>query len=181
MTADGMSEAGTEDNGGDATPAPPVREERITAVLPPPFAVADTSATEQPRAQDVKFLGPSAIFLPQLRLLGLQTGGVDDLATSGHRHNLSESSVESEADSDMHGTIMPRLPRMLGSQDFELEFVPRKAGFATVGGLRVVVVEDRVIEGEEAQGPERLVWLPEARTLKEWDVVAEVWVKSSRA
>ena len=179
--SDVASDAGTEAEGGDATPAPPTREDRITVSLPPPFAVADPSSPDRPRSEDIKFLGPSAVFLPQLRLLGLQTGaGADDAVAAGHRHNLSESSVESEADSDLHETLVPRLPRMLGAQDFELEFVPRKAGFATVGGLRVLVVEDRVVEGEGPQS-ERPAWLPEARTLKEWDVVAEVWVKTSGA
>ena len=63
------------------------------------------------------------------------------------------------------------------SQEFSLEFLPVRAGFATVGGLRVLLVEDRLVdtEGGEEQRARRPL---EARTLKEWDVVAEVWVKS---
>lgn len=170
--SDAASDADGEEDGGDVTPAPPAREDRITVALPPPFAVAE--GADAPPA-DARFLGPSAVFLPQLRLLGLQTGG-EDAGAPGHRYTLSESSVESEADSDGHGAAVPRLPRALASQDFELEFVPCKAGFVKVGGLRVMVAEDRVVEGEDAH--ERPVWLAEARTVKEWDVVAEVWVKS---
>ncbi|GJE86793.1 DUF974-domain-containing protein [Phanerochaete sordida] len=169
------SDADDEDDGGELTPAPPTREDRITVVLPPPFSAGDSA--DAPRTQAAKFLGPSALFLPRVHLLGPQLGAGDDAAARGHGHSASESSVESDADSDLHATLVPRAPRVLASADFELTFVPVKAGFAAVGGLRVLLAEDRVVEGEDAQ--ERPLWLAEARTLREWDVVAEVWVKSS--
>ena len=131
----------------------------------------------------VRQLGPSATFLPQLRLAAAQLGATDDAAqrAPGHDRNLSESTVDSsEMDSDLHETIVSRVPRVLASQDFELTYLPRKSGFATVGGLRALVVEDRTVEGEDAVD-ERHVWLAEARTLREWDVVAEIWVNTVSA
>lgn len=97
----------------------------------------------------------------------------------GHDRNLSESTVtDSEPDSDLQDTIGGRVvPKMLMSQDFQLEFLPVKAGFATVGGLRVLLVEDRLVEAEGGD-IDRYRKPIEARTLKEWDVIAEVWVKS---
>ena len=178
VTSDLVPDADTSADGGDATPAPPTREERISVVLPPPFAVTDPSAPAAPSG--VRQLGPSATFLPQLRLLAPQLGGADDAAghEPGHERTFSESTVaSSEMDSDLHETLVSRVPRVLASQDFHLEFLPRKTGFATVGGLRALVAEDRMVEGEDVAG-DKPVWLAEARTLKEWDVVAEIWVNS---
>lgn len=119
------------------------------------------------------------MFLPQLRLLAPQIGAPSDAVQPAHERNLSESTVDSDLDSDLHETLVSRVPRVLASQDFELEYIPRKAGFATVGGLRVLVVEDRTAERDEGTiAGEKPVWLPEARTLREWDVVAELWVRT---
>jgi trafficking protein particle complex subunit 13 len=179
-TSDLTSDAGTENGGGDITPAPPTREERFTTILPPPFAATD--AADRVNSEDVRFLGPSAVFLPQLRLLSAQIGAADDMdhPSAGHERNLSESTVDSDADSELHEPLRSRIPRALASQDFELEFILGKAGYATVGGLRILVVEDRTVEGEDqVSSNDRPIWLPEARTLKEWDVIAEVWVNTA--
>lgn len=56
--------------------------------------------------------------------------------------------------------------------DFKLSFVPMRPGFARVGGLRVLLLEDRLDYGTEfgSFSP-----LSDVRILKEWDVIAEIW------
>jgi trafficking protein particle complex subunit 13 len=172
---------------GQATPAPPARrntESILTSIsLPPPFAVVDTTngAASSPH---ITPLGASSIILPSMRVHvpAVSLPSISGQGEYGHDRNLSESTVtDSESDSDLHDTIGERVvPKMLMSQDFRLEFLPLKAGFATVGGLRVLLVEDRLVdvEGGEMDQYRKPV---EARTLKEWDVIAEVWVKSQTA
>lgn len=180
IDADGGLQSGDGHETGQATPAPPGRSNTIsslsTVVLPPPFAVTETTT----KSQNVVFLGPSSTILPPIRVPVPTIDFPSASGERGHERNLSEVTVttDSEADSDLHETIGGRsVPKMLMSQEFSLEFLPVRAGFGTVGGLRVLLVEDRLVEAEG--GEEQRARRPaEARTLKEWDVVAEVWVKS---
>ncbi|KAI0085449.1 hypothetical protein BDY19DRAFT_896735 [Irpex rosettiformis] len=176
------SDGGDGHETGQATPAPPRPSNALSTlssiVLPPPFAVTETN----PKPQNVVFLGPSTTVLPSIRV-PVPSLDFTSASAPGHDRTLSEVTVttDSEADSDLHETIGGRsVPRMLVSQEFSLEFLPVRAGFATVGGVRVLLVEDRLVdtEGGEEQRPRRPL---EARTLKEWDVVAEVWVNSQVA
>ena len=178
---DADADSGDGQGTGQVTPAPPGRTSTMSSlpavVLPPPFAITESNT----KSQNVVFLGSSSVILPSIRvpvpIFGFTPSAPGE---HGHERNLSEITVttDSEADSDLHDTIGGRsVPRMLMSQEFSLEFLPVRAGFATVGGLRVLLVEDRLAdtEGGEEQRARRPL---EARTLKEWDVVAEVWVKS---
>lgn len=60
--------------------------------------------------------------------------------------------------------------------DFELEYTPLRTGFVPVGGLRVLLVEDRVQGADEVYPERRSSNAPVV--LKEWDVIGEIWVKS---
>lgn len=61
-----------------------------------------------------------------------------------------------------------------GSVEFELDYMPLKPGFATLGGLRVIQVgDDEVDDPQLADSPDGR----EMRTLREWDVIGEVWVQ----
>lgn len=63
------------------------------------------------------------------------------------------------------------------SQDFELTYIPLQPGFVSFGGLRALLVEDKftsTIIGMDGFAEA----LEKARTLKEWNVVGEVWVPS---
>ncbi len=182
IASDLQSDVGTDTDGpetGQDTPAPPGQQQSSVAVLPPPFSAADTSSDGRTYPKDVVFLGPSAIFLPQIRLSAppvIENFGREH----GHERNISESTTDSEADSDAHETIGGSVVRALASQDFELQFLPLRSGFATVGGLRILLVEDRVVHETDAASTEmQLRPLPEVKTLKELDVVAEVWVKTA--
>ncbi|KAG6910920.1 hypothetical protein DXG01_006603 [Tephrocybe rancida] len=61
-------------------------------------------------------------------------------------------------------------------QDFKLNYLPTQKGFATVGGLRILLVEDRFMNGSDAETGILGGGLSQARMLKEWDVISEVWV-----
>nr|VWO98687.1 N/A [Ganoderma boninense] len=131
-----------------------------------------------PRADDVTFLGTSTLFLPALRLLiaSLSTPAAQPRA-SGHTRDVSDSSVDSESDNEP--LVAPERLKVTASQEFELSYVPRRSGFLAVGGLRVLVVEDRLVdEDDSADGPVPVIPVMEPRVLKEWEVIGEVWVKS---
>ncbi|KAG5645043.1 hypothetical protein DXG03_007222 [Asterophora parasitica] len=67
--------------------------------------------------------------------------------------------------------------QMVAVHDIELTYVALQKGFATVGGLRVLLVEDRYLsEGDTADDTYRIGGSSQARILKEWDVISEVWV-----
>lgn len=63
------------------------------------------------------------------------------------------------------------------AQDFELCYVPIVKGFNTVGGLRVILLEDKYLEESDFQD-DKSTFNAEAKVLKEWDVVAEIWVST---
>ena len=78
-----------------------------------------------------------------------------------------------------------------GAQDFTLSYVPIAPGFSTIGGLRVIVVDDQLLddseEGEATPveghgggffGTGAEVRPVEASILREWDVIGEIWVRT---
>ncbi|KAG6812766.1 hypothetical protein H0H92_000681 [Tricholoma furcatifolium] len=67
--------------------------------------------------------------------------------------------------------------RLTAIQDFELTFIPTQKGFATVGGLRVLLINDRLLDTTEAANDD-CSSLSQARILKEWEVISEIWVSS---
>lgn len=71
-------------------------------------------------------------------------------------------------------------PRTEVIREFECSFVPIRKGLGNVGGLRVLLIEDR--EVEETSGLDDLSLIPhivaEAKVLREWDVVGQIWITS---
>lgn len=63
------------------------------------------------------------------------------------------------------------------TQEFEMTFVALQRGFSTVGGVRILVVDDNLNEGEN----KRMKLQSRARVLKEYDVVGEIWVSASQS
>lgn len=105
-----------------------------SVILPPPFFESDDmSLTKLPA---VMFSGSSAIFLPPVGLSPAES--------------LEADSTSETTEAKGHA-----------SQDFQLYFIALRSGFATVGGVRILLLAD----DEET-----------AKTLKQWEVVAEVWV-----
>lgn len=144
----------------------PLPERPVSTALPQPVP-APQDEEKYVKSAYVRYLGPSAIFLPPLRLsapVPIREPGV-----------AVEGGGEGEGEVNKDGLGIGK--RVEGSWDFELEYLPRKAGFWNVGGLRVVLVGDRYEDQDNVgNGEERKI--ETVRVLKEWDVVGEVWVKS---
>ncbi|KAH9925302.1 uncharacterized protein B0H18DRAFT_1009552 [Fomitopsis serialis] len=168
------------ETGMAGTPAPPGAPSHITKViLPPPFTEGPADGKRSSRTSHIVYQGSSALFLPQLRLAAPASASV--ISDSGesapsHERNVSTSTVDS-ADSELQDMARSTSVRVVGSEDFELSYLPLRGGFAAFGGLRVLLIEDRIVDEGEA------VWggvqdHPQLRVLKEWDVLGEVWIES---
>jgi len=70
------------------------------------------------------------------------------------------------------GTKPDEKLKMRAVRDFEVAYVPVRTGFHTIGGLRILALEDRLVEGDD-NPPKR-----KASTVKEYEVIGEVWVTS---
>ena len=167
-----------ESDGGD-TPGPNTHTGGRVYDLPPPelrpLSGADHSV---PRPDGITFLGSSTLFLPTLRLpMPSLPAPATQPRISGHTRDVSDSSADSESDNEP--LVAPDRLKVTASQELELSYVPRKSGFLTIGGLRVLIIEDRLVdEDDSSDGPVPGMPVMEPRVLKEWDVVGEVWVKS---
>lgn len=62
-------------------------------------------------------------------------------------------------------------------QEFEMTFVALQRGLSTVGGVRILLVDDDLDEGEN----KRIKSQTQARVLKEYNVVGELWVSASQS
>lgn len=128
----------------------PFRDPGVVALLRPGQEPVDEASKEEP---GVIFLGSSAMLLQPFRF------------SSASARTIGTPGKDSE------------LPRGQASQDFNSEFYPLREGFATVGGLRVVVVEDREINADEVVGISNDM---EPKIIREWDLIADVWVRASQ-
>ncbi|KAH6918795.1 hypothetical protein BKA70DRAFT_29403 [Coprinopsis sp. MPI-PUGE-AT-0042] len=59
-------------------------------------------------------------------------------------------------------------------QEFQLTSIPSKRGFSTIGGLRILLVED----SHEADTEEQSWRVTRVQALREYDVIGEIWVGS---
>ena len=136
-----------------STSSPPqnYRDEPSDLVtLPPPF-FSDTDESNPPSTG--VFTGSSALFLPSVELCTSETEMCSD-PTEG-------------------------VGKLHASQDFELLYLPRQKGYMATGGLRVLLVRDSftdAVRDSVYDGDTESISL--CVILKEWDVVAEVWVAS---
>jgi trafficking protein particle complex subunit 13 len=144
-----------------------------TPLLPVPFA-APAPESNSASSCGVVFLGPSAMFLDPIRLSEQDQSQV---GTEG-----DDSPAQTVTESDEHGVKAASKVQM--TREFTLSYLPLCNGFSTVGGLRVLLVEDR-IGNEDGVGPDEATETgqgarrqTEARILEEWGVVGEVWVRS---
>ena len=62
-------------------------------------------------------------------------------------------------------------------QEFEMTFVALQRGLSIVGGVRILLVDDDLDDGEN----KRMKSQTQARVLKEYDVVGELWVSASQS
>ncbi|KAJ3501756.1 hypothetical protein NLJ89_g9199 [Agrocybe chaxingu] len=59
-------------------------------------------------------------------------------------------------------------------QEFDLSFIGFRTGYSTIGGLRILLVDDHLVDNLDTVGGTKM----KARVLKEHDVIGEVWIKS---
>ncbi|KAI0747870.1 hypothetical protein C8Q80DRAFT_1103739 [Daedaleopsis nitida] len=172
--------ADAEYDGGE-TPNPNTHSAGRVYDLPPPELLSNiNSNTNTADSSDsIVHLGTSTLFLPPLRL------PVPDppahMHTPAHTRGVSDSTDSSIESSDSDVPLALTLPdrvKATASQEFELAYLPLKSGFLNVGGLRVILVEDRLADDDDGADGAALGLPMEPRVLREWDVVAEVWVKS---
>lgn len=123
-------------------------------LLPPPI-VDPVADGKSPGSRAIVFLGPSAIFLPTLRL------------------RLPEVVVEDQSN-DAANT--DESLRVQTSQDFDLSYLPLLEGFSRVGGIRILLQNDRWEErGQHHDDSKDVKTVSELRILSD---IAEIWVQT---
>jgi len=134
--------------------------DNITSLPPPFFEKLDESKRQ--RMSAVAFSGPSAIALPTIEL---------QVPSS----SKSKTEVDKSSSDDQTAASWPSAKHQ-ATLDFELEYVALQWGFATVGGLRLLLVGEKFVGDGEEDVLSVAVRPVEVRTLKEWNVLSEVWV-----
>ncbi|KAJ3865945.1 DUF974-domain-containing protein [Lentinula novae-zelandiae] len=134
--------------------------ENMKSLPPPYFEKVDES--KRLKMTMVTFSGPSAIVLPPIELVP------------------SSKSYTGESSDSQPGVLRPTLKHQ-ATLDFELDYVALRRGFAMVGGLRLLLVGQKFVDDDadkedDDDGQSLVPKILEIRSLKEWNVVAEVLV-----
>lgn len=153
--------------------------------LPPPFAEG-ADELRFSKSTGVVFLGSSAVFLDPVRLS-------DSLKDHSNPAAHPEDSIPVGGPTEIGhdgGTVRVHVTR-----DFDLSYLPLRTGFLTVGGLRILLTEDKIVDEDHGLDDDNHVdkngqmiearddrssaqKQSEVRILKEWDIIGEVWVKT---
>ncbi|KAH9962009.1 hypothetical protein BGW80DRAFT_1356860 [Lactifluus volemus] len=121
----------------------------------------------------MRFLGASTLLVPPITL-AVPTPSDSSINSSGDRDKKRDDGRVGGVEAATTGGTTKRGE---GFWDFELEYAPLRTGFVSIGGLRVLLLEDQV-DGAEEASPERQSMSDPPVVLKEWDVIGEIWVKS---
>ncbi|KAH9971881.1 hypothetical protein BGW80DRAFT_1318992 [Lactifluus volemus] len=121
----------------------------------------------------MRFLGASTLLVPPITL-AVPTPSDSLINSSGDRDKKRDDGRVGGVEAATTGGTTKRGE---GFWDFELEYAPLRTGFVSIGGLRVLLLEDQV-DGAEEASPERQSMSDPPVVLKEWDVIGEIWVKS---
>lgn len=133
------------------------RNESQGSGLPPPYSTSLAKREEEFAKNGactglIKFAGPSLIRLPTITL-------------------VPEKASPSAGDP----------VRGEGYVEFNATFMPRECGFARLGGLRVLLLNDHLNNVDPNKDDDATLNAfsgnAEARSLREWDVIAELWVQ----
>jgi hypothetical protein len=136
-------------------PEPTLQEVDLSSVdnnvLPPPYFESGSSEPRPARSGGVAFVGPSAIFLPSIEL------------------NFADQDSQVKTGDSV---------KVQAVQEFDLHFVALRKGFATIGGLRILLIDDQLINDTEggiegAKGSHK-----RASILKEYSVIGETWISA---
>jgi hypothetical protein len=133
--------------------------------FPPPVPTYGDEARYDKLRGATRFLGASTLLVPPMTLVRTHPESPSAPGSGGGGDNGNGSDTMTDATTGKEVRFW----------DFELEYTSLKTGFVPVGGLRVLLLEDRVHGAEEAF-PQRRSSAP--LVLKEWDVIGEIWVKS---
>lgn len=126
-----------------------------TVTLPPPY-FSGANEPNGTRQNSALFIGSSVALLPPIELAPYSN---EQPAPSSSGSNQTESS-----------------PNIQALQEFDLTFISMQKGFTTVGGLRILLLEDKWVDDKDLVVEEKRI--RRAIVLKEYDTVAEVWVSS---
>lgn len=135
---------------------PPLRDvineldlsEDNTSILPRPY-FEGADELKSSTAGSVSFVGPSTTVLPAIEL------------------NFANAQNKGE------GT-----PKVQVVQEFELPFIALRKGFSMIGGIRILLIEDHLLESVEEEEDDRKTKLRRATILKEYGIIGEVWVSA---
>jgi len=103
---------------------------------------------EDPAKNVVLFLGPSVVFLPPF-----------------------------EIDYSNHTAVADKPVKVHNTQNFELTFASLRKGFSVVQGLRILLIDDQLVQDSE-ELDDKVAGRSKVEILKEYETVAEVWVLS---
>ena len=151
-------------------------EEEDTALLalcriPPPEPMPGDEARYKKLRAATRFLGASTLLVPPMILAHTAPTSDESSSPSGGGGDTDGS------DATTGGAAAPRKEEQFW--EFELEYIPLRTGFVPVGGLRVLLLEDRADGADEAYpGRRTAAPAPVPVVLKEWNVIGEIWVKS---
>ncbi|THV08043.1 DUF974-domain-containing protein, partial [Dendrothele bispora CBS 962.96] len=174
------SEDGDHDEGrGQETPSLRSNAGFVVALPPPYFTTAAATDDQAKKRQgNVSFYGQSAIALPPVELREQVVSRAGVTGAGAVNASVAANADSSSEDEDEGKTRGPPM-RLYATQDFELSFVPLQKGFATIGGLRLLLADDKFIRddhGQEGDEEHMHVKRSETHTMKEWDVVGEVFI-----
>ncbi len=119
-----------------------------TSILPRPY-FEGADELKSSAVGSVSFVGPSTTVLPTIEL------------------NFANAQSKGEGP-----------PKVQAIQEFELPFIGLRKGFSTIGGLRILLIEDHLLESVEEEEDDRKTKPRRATTLKEYDIIGEVWVSA---
>ena len=103
---------------------------------------------EDPTKNVALFVGPSVVILPPF-----------------------------EFDYSDHTAVANKPAKVQGTQDFELTFASLRKGFSVVQGLRIILIDDQLVQDSE-ELDDKVAGRGKVEILKEYETVAEVWVAS---
>lgn len=146
-------------------------ESPLRLSVPPPEPMAGDEGRYEKLRGATHFLGPSTLLVPPMTFA--RTISETSTSTSSGGGEGDDKKDDARIGGAESSGATKKEERFW---EFELAYAPLKTGFVSVGGLRVLLLEDRADGGAEAYHPDKRTGVP--LTLREWDVIGEIWVKS---
>jgi trafficking protein particle complex subunit 13 len=152
-------------------PSSAIRQQRIPP--PEPITTGDERRYENLKLRGAtRFLGASTLLVPPMTLV-VRATPESSSSSNDHDDKIDDAKAGGGVGAATGGTTK----KEERFWEFELEYAPLRTGFVPVGGLRVLLLEDRVDGAAEAYLERRTASAPPV-VLREWDVIGEIWVKS---